>query len=244
MNLVDPQLKTQNIPDTAAVREFYDRVYYADVSASMMVPTHYRRLARKLQPWQGVRLLDIACGTGQWLGAAAALGAIPAGIDISQKALDACRKSLPDAVLHCGSAEQLPFGDHQFDVVSCLGALEHFLDPQAALREMVRVAKPSAIFILLVPNSGFLPLRLGFYSGTQQADVREELRTLGEWHNLFAGAGLRVRYRWRDLHVISPSWIFRGSWYAWPMRAAQALALTLWPLEWQYQVYHLCTIQN
>jgi len=243
-SLVDPQLKTQDIPDTTAIREFYDQVYYADASARISIPAHYRRLARKLEPWKGRRLLDVACGTGQWLGAAAALGATPAGIDISQKALDVCRKALPDADLRCGPAEQLPFDDRQFDVVSCLGALEHFLDPQAALCQMVRVAKPGAIFILLVPNSGFLPLRVGFYSGTQQADIREELRTLSEWSHLFESAGLRIRYRWRDLHVLSPSWIFRGSWYSWPLRAAQALALPLWPLDWQYQVYHLCTLKS
>ena len=153
-------------------------------------------------------------------------------------------RQLPPAELHCGPAEQLPFGDRQFDVVSCLGALEHFVDPQAALREMVRVAKPGAVFILLVPNAGFLPLRLGLYSGTQQADIREEVRSLFEWRELFDRAGLRVRYRWRDLHVISPSWIFRGPWYAWPVRAAQAFALPFWPLDWQYQVYHLCTIKR
>lgn len=237
-------MKTQDIPDTAAIREFYDQVYYADASARSSIPAHYRRLARKLEPWKDKRLLDVACGTGQWLGAAATLGAIPAGIDISQKALDVCRKALPGADLHCSSAEQLPFAAGSFDVISCLGALEHFLDAEAALREMVRVAKPNAIFILLVPNSGFLPLRLGFYSGTQQTDVREDIRALSEWGKLFENTGLRVRHRWRDLHVLSPSWIVRGSWYAWPVRAAQALALPLWPLAWQYQVYHLCTMKS
>jgi SAM-dependent methyltransferase len=241
---VNPQPKTQDPSNLAALRDFYDRVYYADASATGKIPAHYRRLAKKLQPWKNQRLLDVACGTGQWLGAAAALGAVPAGIDISQKALDLCRETVPPAELHCGAAEQLPFGDRQFDVVSCLGALEHFVDPQAALREMVRVAKPDAVFILLVPNAGFLPLRLGLYSGTQQADIREEVRSLFEWGELFDRAGLRVRYRWRDLHVISPSWIFRGPWYAWPVRAAQAYALPIWPLDWQYQVYHLCTIKR
>jgi len=243
-NLVDPLLKTQDIPEAAAIREFYDRVYYANAAPSGIIPGHYRRLAKKLLPWTGVRLLDVACGTGQWLSAAAALGAVPAGIDISQRALDICHGTLPNADLHCGSAEQLPFRDRQFDVVSCLGALEHFIDPQAALREMVRVAKPAALFILLVPNSKFLPLRMGIYSGTQQADVREELRSLSQWRELFESAGLRVRHRWRDLHVITPSWILRGPWYGWPVRAAQALVLPLWPLEWQYQVYHLCSIKS
>ena len=241
---VNPQAKTQDPPNVAALRDFYDRVYYADASATGKIPAHYRRLAKKLQPWKDQRVLDVACGTGQWLGATAALGAVAAGIDISQRALDLCRQTLLDADLHCASAEQLPFRDRQFDVVSCRGALEHFADPQAALREMVRVAKPGAVFILLVPNAGFLPLRLGLYAGTQQADIREVVRSLSEWRELFDRAGLSVRHRWRDLHVISRSWIFRGPWYAWPMRAAQAFALPLWPLDWQYQVYHLCTIKR
>ena len=226
------------------MRDFYDHVYYGNVAATADIPLHYQRLARKFQPWSRQRLLDVACGTGTWLRAATALGAVPAGLDISQKALDICHQSLPQAELRCSQAERLPFADQQFDVISCLGALEHFLDPMAALREMVRVAKPNALFLLLVPNCGFLPRRLGLYSGTQQADVREVVRSLAEWSELFASAGLRVRHRWRDLHVLSPTWICRAPWYDWPLRAAQALALSFWPLSWQYQVYHLCTVKN
>jgi len=241
---VDSKSIPQNDSDAAKIREFYDRVYYSNASADGVVAAHYRRLARKFQPWRGHQLLDIACGTGDWLSAAAALGALPCGADISQKALEVCRQRLPQAELHCGQAESLPFADQRFDVVSCLGALEHFLDPLAALREMVRVAKPNAVFVLLVPNADFLPARLGLYRGTHQADVREELRTLAEWRALFEAAGLRVRQRWRDLHVLAPEWILRGPWYGWPVRAAQAFALPCWPLAWQYQVYHLCTVKS
>jgi SAM-dependent methyltransferase len=241
---VEAKPSRQNIVDAAAIREFYDRIYYGNANAGQPIPAHYRRLARKFAPWMGRRLLDVACGSGHWLVAAAGLGAIPAGVDISQKALDICRQNLPQAELHCGPAECLPFVDGQFDVVSCLGALEHFLDPLAALREMVRVAKPNAFFLLLVPNAGFLPARLGLYSGTHQADVREEIRSLVEWHELFDAAGLRVRHYWRDLHVLSWSWILRGPWYGWPARAAQAFVLPFWPLSWQYQVYYLCTAKN
>jgi SAM-dependent methyltransferase len=230
--------------DLAALRDYYDEIYYRRAHADNKIPNHYLRLARHLEPWNGKALLDVACGTGLWLRAAAQFGALTSGVDISQKALDVCRQNLPQAELHCGPAERLQFENQQFDVISCLGALEHFLDPLAALREMVRVAKPGAVFLLLVPNSGFLPLRLRLYSGTQQADVREEVRSLSEWRKLFDNAGLRVRYQWKDLHVLSPSWIFRGAWYSWPLRAAQAAVLPFWPLAWQYQVYHLCTIKD
>ena len=103
---------------------------------------------------------------------------------------------------------------------------------------MIRVAKPNAVFILLVPNADFLTRKLGLYGGTYQVDANEEVRTLEEWQSLFAGVGLKVERRWKDLHVISWQWILLDKWYKWPLRAVQAVMLALWPLRWQYQVYH------
>jgi len=230
--------------DYGLIREYYDRQYYRDSRVGEKIPGHYRRLARRFRPWSGKRLLDIGCGTGLWLRAAAEFGATPTGIDLSVLALDVCRQSLPHAEVHCVPAERLPFNDGQFDFVSCLGALEHFLEPQAALREMVRVAKPEASFLLLVPNAGFLTRRLGLYGGTQQVSVREEVFHLQVWQELFESVGLLIQERWKDLHVLSVRWITQGPPYLVPGRLAQALALLFWPLRWQYQVYHLCKLNK
>lgn len=227
----------------SAVRRFYDNFYYKSVRGSVSAPLHLRRLAVRLGPWEGKQLLDVGCGMGQWLMAAVERGAIPSGVDISQVAIDACQRLLPQAEIHCGPAEALPFEDKRFDFITCLGALEHFLDPEKGLREMVRVAKPTARFLLLVPNVDFLTRRMGLYSGTCQVDIREDVRSLDEWKKLFESAGLRVSQRWRDLHILSWSWIQKGKWYSWPVRGVQALALPFWPLSWQYQVYHLCEIR-
>jgi ubiquinone/menaquinone biosynthesis C-methylase UbiE len=236
-------MKAQKTFDPTATRNFYDEIYHTHADLEQNIPSHYRRLAKRFQPWQGKELLDIGCGTGAWLRAAAELGARPAGIDISQMAVDACRRYLPQAEFYCGPGEELPFGDRQFDFISCLGALEHFLNPQAALRGMVRVAKPGAVFLLLVPNADFLPQRLGLYSGTHQATVHEEVRSLQGWQELFESVGLRVHRRWKDLHVLSRLWITQGPPYFWPVRLAQAVALPFWPLSRQYQVYHLCSLK-
>ena len=230
--------------DHAAVRNFYDHVYYGDGASMRSISTHLARLAKGFEPWHGKRVLDVGCGTGEWLKAVTKLGAVPAGIDISRVATEICRRSLPQAEFHCGPAEELPFADQEFDFISCLGSLEHFINLGAVLREMIRVAKPDAMFLLLVPNADFLPRRLGLYSGTQQASLREEAKSLEQWQELFEAAGLCVTLRWKDLHVLSLSWIKRGPWYLWPVRAAQACALPLWPLSWQYQIYHLCRLNK
>jgi SAM-dependent methyltransferase len=226
------------------VREFYNDIYYRNRIERNSPGLHLRRLARRFEPWSGRRALDVACGMGGWLQAIAGCGAITAGVDISQVALDGCRNAVPEAELHCGPAERLPFADRQFDFISCLGALEHFLDIQASLQEMIRVAKADASILLLVPNSDFLPSRLGLYNGTVQAAVKEQAFSLLEWQELFQSAGLRVKARWKDLHILSAEWICRGAYYEWPLRAAQAIALPFWPLNWQYQVYYLCGLNK
>jgi ubiquinone/menaquinone biosynthesis C-methylase UbiE len=229
-----------NSAEQKNIQQFYDTVYYKEATTEVAVSKHLRQLAKKMGICEGQSVLDVACGTGAWLLAAQACGAKPAGIDLSSKAIDICLKNMHDGEFHVGPAETLPFNDQQFDIVTCLGSLEHFLEPSIALKEMVRVAKEDAIFLLLVPNADFLTRRLGFYQGTHQVDAKEEVRTLDEWQALFESADLQVKTRWKDLHVLSWSWISANRWYHIPLRAIQALALAIWPLSWQYQVYHLC----
>ncbi len=226
--------------DHNQIRDFYNTSYYKNAGPNKKIKRHFSRLASKINIQADQYVLDVACGKGEWLLAVNAMGGIPAGIDISNKAIHICKAILPHGEFYTGPAEDLPFKDKQFHVVSCLGAIEHFLDPVKALREMVRTARDDAIFLLLVPNEGFLTRRLGFFKGTAQADVQEEWRTLNGWKELFESAGLRIKKRWKDLHVLSWSWIAAQKWYHIPLRALQAIALIFWPLSWQYQIFHMC----
>jgi len=230
----------QTVEDQNKIRRFYNSVYYKNATSGAGSLRHYDRLAAKINVQPEQEVLDVACGTGEWLLAVKARGAIAAGIDLSQKAVEVCKSNITDGEIHAGSAETLPFENRRFHIVTCLGALEHFINPLKALQEMTRTARDDAVFLLLVPNKDFLTAKLGLFSGTDQHDIKEEVRTLGEWKELFETADLEVVKRWKDLHVLSWSWISQKKWYHIPLRAAQALALVVWPLSWQYQVYHLC----
>lgn len=227
--------------DVDEIKTFYDEVYYADAKAGNTgLRGHYRRLFNKLGLRGGNAVLDVACGTGGWLRVCHAYDCHVSGVDLSDQAISVCRQDMPEGSFFAQPAETLPFDDNSFDVVTCLGSLEHFVDPSSSLREMVRVAKPGAMFVILVPNKDFLTRKLGLFAGTYQVDAREVVRSLEDWQSLFNDAGMNVEQRWRDLHVISRSWITIGPWYLWPVRLAQALSLAVWPLRWQYQVYHRC----
>lgn len=234
------QMDNDSKPQLSSIKQFYDNEYYRDSRTPTDTSAHHRRLAARLGITAGMRVLDVACGRGDWLLAARARGAAVAGIDLSERAIAHCHEAMPEGEFSAGPAETLPFTDGGFDLVTCLGSLEHFVDKPAALGEMLRVAKPDARFLLLVPNAGFLTRRLGLYGGTNQKGVKEDVYPLQTWSTLFTTAGLRIESRWADLHVLSFEWIRKGSPLMWPLRTLQALALAVWPLNWQYQVFFLC----
>lgn len=221
------------------IKQFYDKVYYCD-RQHRPPRKHELRLAIKLCVSNQTKVLDVACGTGEWLMACRQQGAEVAGIDLSEKAISICKKEIPEGHFYAQAAETLPFHDNSFDIVTCLGALEHFIKPVQALQEMRRVAKKNARIIILVPNADFLTRKLGFFSGTYQVDANEVVHTLEEWKKIFNQAGLDIHSRWKDLHILNRDWICRGKWFQIPLRMAQAFILPFWPLRWQYQVYHLC----
>jgi SAM-dependent methyltransferase len=225
-----------------SIRDFYDNEYYAHLNCSASLPWHCKAVAVRLGSMSGRRVLDVACGTGEWLDFFHSRSASVAGIDLSQRAIDECLRKFPESQFFCGPAESLPFPDDHFDLVTCMGSLEHFLDKPAALAEMKRVGKPDARFLILVPNAGFLTRRLGLYKGTQQVKAKEDVLELAQWNEMLEVAGLEVIDRWRDLHPLSWSWIRHGSVLSWPIRAAQAVLLAAWPVKWQYQVYHYCKV--
>lgn len=51
-----------------------------------------------------------------------------------------------------GDLERLPFGDLTFDVVFSDSVIEHLADPEGAVMEMGRVARPGGFVVVSVPN--------------------------------------------------------------------------------------------
>jgi len=95
-----------------------------------------------------LKILDVGCGTGANLEMLANFGE-PEGVDVSDDALEFCKaKGLK---VHKGLAEELPFEDESFDVVTALDVVEHLDDDIGGLREMNRVMKKSGRALIFVP---------------------------------------------------------------------------------------------
>jgi SAM-dependent methyltransferase len=95
---------------------------------------------------KGQRLLDVGCGTGVVAVTAARRGAVVRAIDLTPQLLERARENGKiagvDVDWHEGDAEQLPFGDAEFDVV--LSQFAHIFAPrpEVVTAEMLRVLKP------------------------------------------------------------------------------------------------------
>ena len=88
----------------------------------------------------GVRLLDVACGSGGVARLAAAMGAEVAGIDAAEELIDVAQLRNPEADIRLGSMFELPWDNESFDVVISINGI--WGGNQAALDEAHRVLKP------------------------------------------------------------------------------------------------------
>ena len=100
------------------------------------------------------RILDVGCGTGANLKMLAGYGSAE-GVDISPQAVEFCRERGLDSV-KLGAAEQLPYENESFEIVTALDVIEHLDDDVAGLREMRRVLRHDGRVLLFVPAFMFL----------------------------------------------------------------------------------------
>ena len=96
------------------------------------------------------RTLDVACGVANLVAGISARGSQGWGVEPSPEMLGIARllHSSGDAVLVRGVAEVLPFRDGSFDRLICQGALDHFVDPHAFMREAGRCVRPGRSVII------------------------------------------------------------------------------------------------
>lgn len=101
-----------------------------------------RSVVRALDVRAGERVLDLAAGTGTSSEPLAAAGAQVVPADFSMGMLQVGRRRRPDLPFSAADATRLPFADGVFDAVTISFGLRNVVDPDAALRELLRVTQP------------------------------------------------------------------------------------------------------
>ena len=156
----------------------YDRLSrYMQIEAEAF----YRRMA--IPPRS--RLLDVACGSGQLALIAARNGVDATGVDIAENLVERARERARveglTARFEEADAEDLPFADATFDVVTSVAGAMFAPRPDVAAEELLRVCRRGGIVAMA--------------NWTPQGFIGQLFRTIS---NFVAPSGMREPVLWGD----------------------------------------------
>jgi len=170
------------------------------------------------------RVLDVGCGAGHTALAFAPHVAAVVALDMTQEMLDeaarlGAKRGLANVAFQRGFAEELPFADGSFEVVTSRFCAHHYADPARATREVARVLRPGGRYLLVDA--------VALEDGVQDTylNALEVLRdpshvrdySVSQWQAMFAAADLSS--------ALVSQWKLRLEFEPWLLRIGTARSL-------------------
>jgi SAM-dependent methyltransferase len=123
-------------------------------AAALLIP--WRRAAllsdsRYLAGRSPGRLLDVGCGSGEFLAGMAALGWEATGVEFDEAAVESARRH-PGVKVFAGSLSEQHFAGNSFDAITLSNVIEHLPDPVEFFAELQRVLAPGGRLAIITPN--------------------------------------------------------------------------------------------
>jgi ubiquinone/menaquinone biosynthesis C-methylase UbiE len=163
------------------------------------------------------RVLDLGCGAGHTALAFAPRVAEVIAVDLAEAMLAQGRRlarerGIGNVDFRLGDVERLALPDASFDVVTSRFSAHHYLAPERALAEAVRVLRPGGTFLLVdsvAPEAHGCDTYLNAIEVLRDPSHVRDHR-VSEWEAMFSAAGLTpvLCERW-GLELDFDSWVER-----------------------------------
>lgn len=151
------------IPYEPGTKEFFE---FHNAMRRKEEPEEFQRAIYENDRWANKEVLDIGCGIGYVVALYAAGGARVTGVDIAQRSVELTQSRLRllglSAVVQKANAEDLPFADASFDLVTSYGVLHHTPNTGKAVAEAIRVLRPGGKIILMFYHKNSFAYRVLF----------------------------------------------------------------------------------
>jgi len=140
-------------------------------------------LDRFVGPGRSLRVLDVGCGAGNMMHHLAHYGRVT-GVDNNPKPLEVAQERGLD--VRAGTADELPFGDNEFDLLTVLDTVEHVPAEGKVFDECRRVLKPGGKVLITGPAFMFL------WSHNDVINMHQRRYTVPELQHKLEAHGFRV----------------------------------------------------
>lgn len=151
---------------------YYDSISYRqgyeshEMTGEDFSQARYEELLKRLDQYDDQRLstspkklLDVGCGTGDFLQVASQAGWQVEGVEISAKAAQAAIAKLKRPV-RVGEVTNLDFQNDKYDLITSYHVVEHLLDPVSTLSKLGELLSGEGILFIETPNIGSLGARI------------------------------------------------------------------------------------
>jgi 2-polyprenyl-3-methyl-5-hydroxy-6-metoxy-1,4-benzoquinol methylase len=132
-------------PEGVITGNTFDKYGSTNLVVRRLMSSFTRQLQELLVGAEPGSVLDVGCGEGVLAQRFATLlpSARIVGLDLQESSLQEGweRHRAPNLSYLIGRAEELPFAEGEFDLLSAIEVLEHLPDPERALSEMARCAR-------------------------------------------------------------------------------------------------------
>ncbi|MEA2435617.1 MAG: hypothetical protein QOF65_173 [Thermoleophilaceae bacterium] len=148
--------------EAGEIEGLHSAAYFGAVRDFWWNLDHLEVFARRIGLGSARTVLDVGSGVGHWgrlLSHVLPQDATLVGIDPEPRWVEEATARAADAGLgerfsyRTAAAEDLPFDDESFDLVTCQTVLMHVSDPGRAVAEMVRVTKRGGLVVAAEPNN-------------------------------------------------------------------------------------------
>ncbi len=159
------------------------------------------RLLALAKPQNDWTVLDVATGGGHTALAFAPLVARVVATDLTEKMLAAAEAHLSgrgviNVEFQRADAEDLPFADVSFDLVTCRIAAHHFPHPQRFVGEAARALKPSGLLLIqdhVLPEDEVTARAVDDFERLRDPSHARAFSE-PEWRAMIASAGLEIEH--------------------------------------------------